>query len=420
MSPGVLDTAAGAGTRSAQPPTGSAGRGVQGSLRTGLLLAAVAAPGAAGLSSPSLVLPAIARELHTSPGSAAWLMSGYGLGMMLGTPLLTGTAGRRGPRALLLASAGALLLGVLVTLAAGAALGPLVAGRALLAVGAAGFNVAAFQLAARQPDGRASGVVAIGSAAGGTAGLFIGAAVAAGLGWRACLVLPVLTFAVLPAALRGCAGPEAAPGPGAGAGAEAARGAGAGVGVGVEPARGAGAGAACRSFRGLDALAVPRFRAVAAVMLVLATVNFGLVYGAPRRVAALTGWSAVQTGAVGSLATLTGALLSWSLVRAAPRLGLRRTTGLLLGVSFAALALAAFGPWAPLVLLGAGASACVTAGGQGVLTGAATEAVAPQRRSEAIGLFNLVFLLGAALGPQLAVFGERIAGLGPYVASLVH
>ncbi|MFF2081584.1 MFS transporter [Kitasatospora sp. NPDC058162] len=403
MNPGVLNTAAGAGALPAEPPTGSAGRGVRGSLRTGLLLAAVAAPGAAGLSSPSLVLPAVARELHTGPGSAAWLMSGYGLGMMLGTPLLTGTAGRRGPRPLLLASAGALLLGVLVTLGAGAALGPLVAGRALQAVGAAGFNVAAFQLAARQPDGRASGVVAIGSAAGGTAGLFIGAAVAAGLGWRACLVLPVLTLAVLPAALRGCAEPDA--------GAVAGTGTATVAGTGPEPAR--GAGAASRSLLGLDALAVPRFRAVALVMLILATVNFGLVYGAPRRVAALTGWSAVQTGAVGSLATLTGALLSWSLVRAAPRLGLRRTTGLLLGVSFAALLLAAVGPWAPLVLLGAGASACVNAGGQGVLTGAAAEAVAPRRRPEAIGLFNLVFLLGAALGPQLAAFGARIAGAGP-------
>ncbi|MFD5464624.1 MFS transporter [Kitasatospora sp. NPDC127059] len=406
MSSGVLDTAAGAGAFPPEPAEGGTGRGVQGSLRTGLLLASVAAPGAAGLSSPSLVLPLMARELHTGPGPAAWLMSGYGLGMMLGTPLLTATAGRRGPRALLLASAGALLLGVLVTLAAGADLGPLIAGRALQAVGAAGFNVAAFQLAARQPDGRASGVVAIGSAAGGTAGLFIGAAVAAGLGWRACLVLPVLTLAVLPAVLRGCAGPGTVPvvGPAAGAG--------------PEPAR--GVRAASRSFLGLDALAVTRFRAVAAVMLVLATVNFGLVYGAPRRAAALTGWSAVQTGAVGSLAALTGALLSWSLVRAAPRLGLRRTTGLLLGVSFAGLALAAFGPWAPVVLLGTGASACVTAGGQGVLTGAAAEAVAPQRRPEAIGLFNLVFLLGAALGPQLAASGERIAAAGPYLASLVH
>ncbi|MFE6054001.1 MFS transporter [Kitasatospora sp. NPDC056446] len=404
MSPGALDTAAGADTLPVEPPEGRTGRGVQGSLRTGLLLAAVAAPGAAGLSSPSLVLPAIARELHTGPGAAAWLMSGYGLGMMLGTPLLTGTAGRRGPRALLLASAGALLLGVLVTLAAGTALGPLVAGRALQAVGAAGFNVAAFQLAARQPDGRASGVVAIGSAAGGTAGLFIGVAVAAGLGWRACLVLPVLTLAVLPAALRGCAGPSAGPAAGPAVGSAV----GSAAGTGPEPAR--GAWAASRSFLGLDALAVPRFRAVAAVMLVLATVNFGLVYGAPRRAAALTGWSAVQTGAAGSLAALTGALLSWSLVRAAPRLGLRRTAGLLLGVSFAALALAAFGPWAPLVLLGAGAGACVNAGGQGVLTGAAAEAVAPQRRPEAIGLFNLVFLLGAALGPQLAA----------YVASLPH
>ncbi|MFJ7250311.1 MFS transporter [Kitasatospora sp. NPDC098652] len=397
MSPGAPNTAAGADAPPAQPPTGSTGRGVRGSLRTGLPLAALAAPGAAGLSSPSLVLPAIARELHTGPGPAAWLMSGYGLGMMLGTPLLTATAGRRNPRTLLLASAGALLLGVLLTLAAGAALGPLVAGRALQAVGAAGFNVAAFQLAARQPDGRASGVVAIGSAAGGTAGLFIGAAVATGLGWRACLVLPVLTLAVLPAVLRGCAGPKPEPTR------DQVR----------EPARDPGAQTARRSFLGLDALTVPRFRAVAAVMLVLATVNFGLVYGAPRRAAALTGWSTVQTGAVGSLATLTGALLSWSLVRAAPRLGPRRTTGLLLGVSFTALALAAFGPWTPLVLLGAGASACVNAGGQGVLTGAAAEAVPPQRRPEAIGLFNLVFLLGAALGPQLAVLAERIAGLGP-------
>lgn len=137
-------------------------------------------------------------------------------------------------------------------------------------------------------------------------------------------------------------------------------------------------------------------------MLAVATVNFGLLYAAPRRVAALTGWSSVETGAAASLAALSGALLSWLLVRAAPALGLRRVRVVLALGSLGAAVLAVTAPWPVAVLLASGTSALVTAGGQGLLTGASTDGLPVDRHGLAIGLFNLAFLIGVAAGPALA------------------
>jgi len=343
----------------------------------GVLAAALAAPAAMGVSGPSLVLPATAQALHVSAAAAAWLMTAYGLGMAAGTPLLSGTAGRRGPGGMIRAGGVLLVLGVAVVLVS-STLPALIAGRALEAAGAAGLNVAAFQLAGRDGSGRSSGVVAIGSAVGGTVGLFAGAVVARAAGWHAALVLPALSLLVLLPALRLAGPPEPAP--------------------------------AVRNRSGLlprDVLRDRGFRIAAALMLALSTVNFALLYGAPRRTAALTGWSAVQTGAAGSIAALTGALLSWQLVRAAPALGARRLRALLAGGSLTAAGLAAFAPWPAAVLLASGLSALVTAGGQGLLTGAATAGLAPARRPLAIGLFNLAFLTGVAAGPALASFADQ-------------
>ncbi|MEU6978693.1 MFS transporter [Streptomyces sp. NPDC046371] len=339
-------------------------------LRRALLPALFVAPASMGVSGPSLALPDAARELGVSAGSAAWLMTVFGVGMAVGTPLLSATTGRRGPGGTVRASGVLLVLGAALVLVAGSL--PLaLAGRAVEAVGAAGVTVAAFQLASRDGTGRTSGIVAIGSAFGGTLGLFAGAAVARAAGWQAALVLPLSSLLVLLPVLR-LAGP-------------------------ATPRTGPATGA-----RPLDVLRAPGFLAAAGLMLALSTVNFALLYGAPRRFSALTGWSPVQTGAVAALAALTGALLSWLLIRLAPRLGTRRTRILLAAGATTALLLAALAPWPPAVLLGSGLSALATAGGQGVLTGAATRGLGDERQGLGIGLFNLAFLAGVAIGPALA------------------
>ncbi|MCZ0980669.1 hypothetical protein O1L60_21415 [Streptomyces diastatochromogenes] len=108
-------------------------------------------------------------------------------------------------------------------------------------------------------------------------------------------------------------------------------------------------------------------------MLALSTVNFGLLYAAPRRVAVLTGWGRWRRG--GRVRRRArGALLSWLLVRAAPGLGPVRLKGALALGSAVGLVLAVAAPWPVAVLIGSGTSALVTAGGQGLLTGAATGA----------------------------------------------
>ncbi|MGW6418623.1 MFS transporter [Streptomyces sp. NPDC055055] len=399
-------------------------RAPRGGSRTGLLLAALAAPAAMGVSGPSLALPEAARALTVSPASAAWLMTAFGLGMAAGTPLLSATAGRRhGPAGVIRAAAVLVVLGALLVLVA-PGLPLAVAGRALEAAGAAGLNVAAFQLAGRDSTGRTPGLVAIGSAAGGTAGLFAGAAVAGALGWRAALVLPLLSLLALAPALR-LAGREqergrslilgGSPGPLGDTGGSP----GPSKGTSGAPRPSAPEGSGRRGTRGtplplrlplpLDVLGNRRFQVAAGLMLAVSTVNFALLYAAPRRVAALTGWGAVETGAAASVAALAGALLSWLLIRSAPVLGARRVRVLLAVGSAGALVLALGAPWPAVVLVASGASALVTAGGQGLLTGAATGGLPPARHGLAISLFNLAFLTGVAAGPALAALAAPTA-----------
>ncbi|MFF0477139.1 MFS transporter [Streptomyces sp. NPDC004284] len=385
---GKLQTPAAPRARKLQTPAAPGAGHQRAAARTGLLLAALAAPAAMGVSGPSLALPEAARALAVDAPAAAWLMTAFGLGMAVGTPLLSATAGRRhGPAGVIRAAAVLVSLGALLVLLA-PNLPLAVAGRALEAVGAAGLNVAAFQLAGRDRSGRIPGLVAIGSAAGGTIGLFAGAAVAGALGWRGALVLPLLSLLSLRPALRM-------------AGAEGTETAGTSRTPASTPAP------APAPALPLDILRNRRFLAAAGLMLALSTVNFGLLYAAPRRVAALTGWGAVETGAVASVAALAGALLSWLLVRAAPALGpVRLKAALALG-SAVGLVLAVAAPWPVAVLIGSGASALVTAGGQGLLTGAATGGLPAARHGLAIGLFNLAFLIGVAAGPALAAFADQ-------------
>lgn len=228
-------------------------------------------------------------------------------------------------------------------------------------------------------------------------GLFAGAAVAGALGWRAALVLPLLSLLTLRPVLHLAGGEEE------GGGAPTR---------GDDTPRTPAVSLPLDTPRTstplpLDILRDRRFLAAAALMLALSTVNFGLMYAAPRRVAALTGWGPVQTGAFASVAALAGALLSWQLVRAAPSLGPARLRAVLALGSAVALVLAVSAPWPVAVLAGSGTSALVTAGGQGLLTGAATGSLPAARQGLAIGLFNLAFLIGVAAGPALAAFADQ-------------
>ncbi|MFB7676038.1 MFS transporter [Kitasatospora purpeofusca] len=369
--------------------TAAPGRRAPGTTAAALLIAAAAS----GISGPSLALPTAARALHVPTASAAWLMTAYGLGLLVGTPLLAGTSGRRGPAALVRAGAALVALGATIVLASPSALLPLVAGRAVEAAGAAGLTVAVFRIAGRDRSGRSTGLVAIGNAAGGTLGLFVGAGAAQLLGWRAALVMPLLALAVLPAVLRPAGRAQQAGAAGQAGQAGRTR-------SGTPDGR-------FRDALPLGLLRRPDFRRPALLMLALATVNFALVYGAPRRVASLTGWGPLPTGAAVASVALAGALLSWLLVRLAPALGTARVRVLLAAGSAAAAAAAAFAPWPPVVLLGSALSSLVTAGGQGVLTGSAVGGLAPERQGGAIGLFNLAFPAGVAAGPVLAGFADQ-------------
>ncbi|MCZ0980670.1 hypothetical protein O1L60_21420 [Streptomyces diastatochromogenes] len=72
-----------------------------------------------GVSGPSLALPEAARALAVTPAAAAWLMTAFGIGMAIGTPLLSATAGRRhGPAGVIRAAAALVSLSALLVLLA--------------------------------------------------------------------------------------------------------------------------------------------------------------------------------------------------------------------------------------------------------------------------------------------------------------
>ncbi|MFJ1751835.1 MFS transporter [Kitasatospora sp. NPDC088134] len=356
----------------APAPSGSAPVAPAPSIRSAAALPAVLLAGtaAAGISGPGLALPAVARVLQVPVGTAAWLLTGYGLGLVVGTPLMSALARRGGPARMVRLGAVLVALGAAVLLLAPPVLPALLAGRAVEAVGAAGLTLAAFRIAGRDRSGRAAGRVAVGNAVGGIVGLSVGALAAQLLDWRAATVLPLLGLAVVPAALRAARAGEAAP---------------------AAPGR----------VLPLDLLRVPAFRRAAALMLLLATVNFALVYGVPRRIAGLTGWAPLPTALAVSGAALTGALLATRVVRPGQR------PAVLAAASLAAAAVAALAPWAAPVAAGSLVSALVTAGGQGRLTALAADTVPAERRGAAIGLFNLAFPLGVAAGPVLASVVDR-------------
>jgi MFS transporter, DHA2 family, metal-tetracycline-proton antiporter len=374
-------------------------------------LALLAAPLSFGIGAPALVLPDIARDTGTAVASATWVVTAFGWGISVGTPLLAGLLARRGVRVTLATCAmlvlvGVALVNVLPTLAIVAL------GTALQGLGTAGLLACAMTLA----DGaRTMGLISAGLAALGATGPLVGSLVGGLIDWRASLVLPALGLLALPVVLRraGRGGPAVtAPFDRTGAVLLMAL-VTALVAVPHRPVPAAlaaalAAGALTVHLRRhpdgfLPAVLVrtPAFLLAAGTALFLAIVNFGLFYAAPTLLAWQTGWPPAAVGAVMLWPYLLGGALSWLVVALTARLRLR-TLAACLAATVVAAALVAWSVAAvPILLVAFAAGSVAAAAGQGALARHAAEAVPGPYRSPAIGMFNLCYLLGTAFGPAI-------------------
>lgn len=377
-------------------------------------LALLAGPLSFGITGPALVLPDVARDLGSSLVAATALVTAFGWGIAVGTPLAGVLQARHGIRRSLYGCVLLVLAGATLVLAV-PRLPALVAGLALLALGAAGMTVAALSLAT---SARAMGLVTASLAVFGAAAPLIGTAVTSVLSWQAALVSPLLSLLAVPQVLRRAAAPARS--------------------TGATPFDSVGAllfvvlltalvfapqyplwaglvvvaAATLLALRirrlpnGFVPLAVVRSRhfVVAALLaFALAVVNFGIVYASPDLLAARTGWTSGQLGVALLVPYALGGAASAALVAGSVRLGWRALTGTLVAGAAAALL---------SVLSGAAGVAALFAGmvlgslaastGQGALGHRAAASVPEPVRPAAMGLFTVCFLLGAAFGPAIA------------------
>ncbi|MET8337600.1 MFS transporter [Streptosporangium canum] len=391
------------------PPTAPA-RHAEVSAVSAVSLAVLAGPMSFGIAGPALILGEVAGGLGVSTGEATWLVTVFGWGIAVGTPLMSGLVGHRGMRGTVMISALLALIGAVLALAA-PSLPVLLLAAAAQALGAAGLTAIAMQLA---DSPRRMGVATASLAVVGSVSPLAGSLVSDLLSWRVVLALPVVAVLAVPAVLRRTA--RSAPPPGrfdaigvvvltglvtalvavphqpvaAGLCAVVAATA-LGIHLRIRPA----------GFVPAALVRAPRFLGAAGLAFALAVGNFGLIYALPVRLSELTTWSSAQIGVAMVWPLLFGGALSWSVVAASARMRPRPMIAALAVTGAAAALAAAFTSWVPGLLIAQAAASIAAASGQGVLAVRATSAAPEEHRPAAIGLFTLCYLLGTAFGPAV-------------------
>jgi DHA2 family metal-tetracycline-proton antiporter-like MFS transporter len=373
-------------------------------------LALLAGPLSFGIAAPALILSRVAGDLGVSVAAATWIVTGFGLGIAVGTPLLAGLIGHRGVRAALLTSAGLLLLGVVLAVAV-PSLPVLAAAGVIQGLGSAGLTAIAMNLA-KSP--RVMGLVTAALAVFGATAPLVGSLLTDALSWQATLALPGVALLGVPACLRFAPTVPTAHGGFDGRGAVLLTAV--VTALVFVPQWPVVAGACVVAFAVLLGfhlrmrpdgfvptilLRTPRFLISSGLAFALAVVNFGMFYGVPIQLARHAGWTASQIGIAMLWPLLVGGTVSWVVVTATARLrmGVVLTGFIAAGVTAALLGLTSVNP--VVLLVAPGLSALTAASGQGVFAVRATAAVPDERRPAAIGLFTLCYLLGAAFGPAI-------------------
>jgi MFS family permease len=383
--------------------------------------------GLAGMSTSAVTvaLPELARELHVSAATAAWIVSGYAVALAVATPAHGRIADMVGIRLPLVLGTGAMALGALVS-----ALAPsfpvLLVARVFQGIGAAAVPVLATALISARWSGAERGA-ALGRIAGvaatlGSLGPLVGGGLEALGGWRWAVALPVLgAFAIVPlwrvAPAQGTG--ERIDGLGAVLVAVAASGL---VLLIQSPSAGVVAGTvgAALLVAGAPLLALrvrarpngflPReivtnttvLRSAFAAAAVPAS-WFALLLGVPLA-AASWGWTPFATGALLVPSAVVGFVSPRIARTLLARLGPRRSIALACPTAVIALLVAAAGSFAQSPVLLALAVVLVSGAfgvGQPAMISSVGAAVRDAQRGVALGIATLVFLTGASVGAAL-------------------
>ncbi|MGP3934674.1 MFS transporter [Nonomuraea sp. KM88] len=377
----------------------------------GAWLATMAGPLSFGIAGPSLILADTAYDLGVTIGAVTWIVTAFGWAIAVGTPLMAGLQRRRGARTALLAGAALVLLGAALVVVA-PALPFLVAGSALQGLGTAGLTTIAMSIAGSP---RTMGLVTASLATVGAASPLAGDVVAGTLGWRATLALPALSVLAVPFVLR-----RRPLTPLSGTTFDLA---GAALLTALVtalvfvphtwlPAGGAAVAAgvllALRlrarpdGFVPVEVVRAPTFLVASGLAFLLAVVNFGMMYALPPLLVENAGWSSGQVGLAITWPLLFGGLASYLVIMLTARRGLLVPVVLYAVLSATGVVLAAVsGAWA-LLLAAQALASLAAASGQGAFATRAALAVPDREQSAAMGLFNLLYLLGAAFGPAIA------------------
>jgi MFS family permease len=405
------------------------------------------------LGAPSVALPAIARALGVPFGATAWILAAWSLTSALAMPVAGRLMARWSPFRVLATGA--------VSLAAGSALaavGPtlpvVIVGRLIGGAGAGATVIAIFAAATALPGRerqRALAMIATASATASACGTLLGGAVAAWLGWRAVLALPVLA---LPLLLAASAGRRTFTRIGHGerdgrvgrdgrldiVGAAALSilagslitslqahsvGLPAPVTVVVAAAGALAAGGLWWRVRRTPDGFVPRrvvaargFLAAALVGGVVFAGYYGVLFLAPSLIEQATGGGALEAGALlvpaAACSILAGRLVGSLTARftAWPVLA-----GLAALTAVGVLVVAVLNGPIPVVV-GVALTVCGFAGAQAVLVGLAPQLVASYDRDTAQGLLNFMIVLGGGIGPSVVAGLSGIASVPVALAVL--
>ncbi|MEU1671760.1 MFS transporter [Streptomyces roseifaciens] len=376
-----------------------------------LWLALLATPVAAANNATVLILDDMGRALGISTAGASWLVTVFALALAIATPLIATLVRRRGTRTALWLSAAFVAAGTAVV-ATSPWLPLTLAGRAGQAAGGAGMVAIAMNLAG---TARRMGVISAGSGILGAVGPLLGERLTDGLSWRAALSVVLVTLLAVPAVSRHTTRVPAAEGR------FDARGA---VLLAVLssslvllPSNPLPALAAAAVAGVLLALHIRRrpdgyvpaaalrsrlFRGSVLMALALSASYFTLLFAIPRLIADRAGWStgSVATGQMAAM--ITGSLLTLGFAAVAARLGRTRVRAILLVVGTLAATAAVFAHSAVILFFAIGFAVFSATGVNATQSMVAASAVPDSQRPTGIGLFQLAYLMGGALGPALA------------------
>ncbi|WFB08927.1 MFS transporter [Streptomyces sp. LX-29] len=376
-----------------------------------LWLALLATPVAAANNATVLILGDMSRSLGISTAGASWLVTVFALALAVATPLIATLVRRRGTRTALWLSAAFVAVGTAVV-ATSSWLPLTLVGRAGQAAGGAGMMAIAMNLAG---TARRMGVISAGFGILGAVGPLLGERLTDALSWRAALSVVLVTLLAVPAVSRHTTRVPTTEGR------FDTRGA---VLLAVlssslvllpsNPLPALAAAAVTGSLLSLHirrrpdgyvpavALRSRLFRSSVLIALALSASYFTLLFAIPQLIADRADWSTGSVATGQMVAMIIGSALTLGFAAVAARLGHTRVRAILIAVGVLAATAAIFAHSAIILFVAIGLAVFSATGVNATQSMTAASAVPDSQRPTGIGLFQLAYLMGGALGPALA------------------